>query len=177
MSINVFFIDKKISSNLTNFFKEIKEFTFSFDKKISDLNNLQNDASILFFSNDKNSKNIQEIEKFAKNKNLNNIIFFIPLNLRQECEKFKLNILYYPISIELFEKKLFDYLNNTLASFKFLTINNQNLLKNTINKKNIFLTEIEAKIIKMLFINNSINKSTVKTQVLKLKLTVESKKI
>ena len=54
---------------------------------------------------------------------------------------------------------------------------NNNFLINNLNNKQIYLTEIESKIIKLLFTNSHVLKQTINTDVLNQQSGVESKSL
>ncbi len=68
------------------------------------------------------------------------------------------------------------HVNNITINFGSFSLTNQNLLFEN-NNQHIYLTEPEAHIIKLLFLNKLVTKDQIKKDVLKLHPEVESKSL
>jgi len=75
-----------------------------------------------------------------------------------------------------FEKEVSKHANNMFIKFGCFILTNKNLLFEN-NNRHIYLTEPEAHIIKLLFLNKLVKKNQIKTEVLKLSAAVESKSL
>ena len=83
----------------------------------------------------------------------------------------------YPIKIDMFEDQLINFFSKNEYSYKNFSLKNNNFLINTLNNNKVYLTEIESKIIKLLFTNNQVLKKTINSDVLSQQSNVESKSL
>ena len=141
---------------------------------ISDINEIK-DTSILAFVSSDTKKNeletfINSFKKFNKDP-----LYFVPKYLKDEKSLKDINKLIYPISIGIFEKKIISNFEYFEPNFKNLFLKNQNMLFNKENNLSVYLTELEASILKVFFINKKVNKDELKIKALNLRSDIESK--
>jgi len=174
MKIALTMINNNQNSEVYKFIKSISKFNFIY-KRIEEINKNTNELTFIIANKKNSEKQIKNLNKLFLYKS-SNLIFLIPSSLKLLLKINNNNVIYFPININDFEKKIFKYSNNISINFDNFTLNNQNLLfKN--DSQYIYLTEPEAHIIKLLFLNKLVNKNKIKLEVLKLNTTVESKSL
>ena len=174
MKIALTMINNNQDSEIYKFIKSISKFNFIY-KRIEEINKNTNELTFIIANKKNSEKQIKNLNKLSLYKSTN-LIFLIPSSLKLLLKINNNNVIYFPININDFEKKIFKYSNNISINFDNFTLNNQNLLfKN--DSQYIYLTEPEAHIIKLLFLNKLVNKNKIKLEVLKLNTTVESKSL
>jgi len=174
MKIALTMINNNQDSEIYKFIKSISKFNFIY-KRIEEINKNTNELTFIIANKKNSEKQIKNLNKLSLYKSTN-LIFLIPSSLKLLLKINNNNVIYFPININDFEKKIFKYSNNISINFDNFTLNNQNLLfKN--DSQYIYLTEPEAHIIKLLFLNKLVNKDKIKLEVLKLNTTVESKSL
>ncbi len=174
MKINVAITNDNQKSEICSFISLINKFNFFF-KQIEDIDNKTNELTIIIANKKDNEKQIKNLKKLLAYE-CANFIFLIPSSLISISNTINNEIIYFPINIIDFEKKVSKYANNMSIKFGCFSLTNQNLLFEN-NNQHIYLTEPEAHIIKLLFLNKLVKKNQIKTEVLKLKATVESKSL
>ena len=174
MKINVAITNDNQKSEICSFISLINKFNFFF-KQIEDIDNKTNELTIIIANKKDNEKQIKNLKKLLAYESAN-FIFLIPSSLKSISNTINNEIIYFPINIIDFEKKVSKYANNMSIKFGCFSLTNQNLLFEN-NNQHIYLTEPEAHIIKLLFLNKLVKKNQIKTEVLKLKATVESKSL
>ena len=174
MKINVAITNDNQKSEICSFISLINKFNFFF-KQIEDIDNKTNELTIIIANKKDNEKQIKNLKKLLAHE-CANFIFLIPSSLKSISNTINNEIIYFPINIIDFEKKVSKYANNMSIKFGCFSLTNQNLLFEN-NNQHIYLTEPEAHIIKLLFLNKLVKKNQIKTEVLKLKATVESKSL
>jgi|TARA_B100001964_G_scaffold1848_1_gene2154 hypothetical protein len=174
MKINVAITNDNQKSEICSFISLINKFNFFF-KQIEDIDNKTNELTIIIANKKDNEKQIKNLKKLLAYE-CANFIFLIPSSLKSISNTINNEIIYFPINIIDFEKKVSKYANNMSIKFGCFSLTNQNLLFEN-NNQHIYLTEPEAHIIKLLFLNKLVKKNQIKTEVLKLKATVESKSL
>jgi len=174
MKINVAIINNNLESNICNFVNSINIFNIFF-KKIEEINDKSNELTLIIIDKKDRGKKVKILKKLLAYE-FSNLIFFIPFSLISKLNVANNKIIYFPININDFEKKISKYINNISIKFDCFSLTNQNLLfKN--NNQHIYLTEPEAHIIKLLFLNKLVKKDQIKMEVLKLNTAVESKSL
>ena len=174
MKIDVVILNNYHGSEICRFIKTINKFNF-FLKKIEEINDKINKLILIIVNNKNHGKQIQSLKKLLAYKS-SNFIFFIPSSLQLTSNIANNKIIYFPINMIDFEKEIYKHANNASIKFGCFSLTNQNLLfKN--NKQHIYLTEPEAHIIKLLFLNKLVKKDQIKKEVLKLNVAVESKSL
>ena len=174
MKINVAIINNNLESNICNFVNSINIFNIFF-KKIEEINDKSNELTLIIIDKKDQGKKVKILKKLLAYE-FSNLIFFIPFSLISKLNVANNKIIYFPININDFEKKISKYINNISIKFDCFSLTNQNLLfKN--NNQHIYLTEPEAHIIKLLFLNKLVKKDQIKMEVLKLNTAVESKSL
>ncbi len=174
MKINVAITNDNQKSEICSFISLINKFNFFF-KQIEDIDNKTNELTIIIANKKDNEKQIKNLKKLLAYE-CANFIFLIPSSLKSISNTINNEIIYFPINIIDFEKKVSKYANNMSIKFGCFSLTSQNLLFEN-NNQHIYLTEPEAHIIKLLFLNKLVKKNQIKTEVLKLKATVESKSL
>ena len=174
MKIDVAITNDNQESEICRFISVINEFNIFF-KQIEDIDDKTNELTIIIANKKDGEKQIKKLNKLLACE-CANFIFLIPSSLKTILNTINNNIIYFPINIINFEKEVSRYANNTSIKFGSFSLTNQNLLFEN-NNQHIYLTEPEAQIIKLLFLNKLIKKEKIKTEVLKLNTAVESKSL
>ena len=174
MKIKVAIINNSLESEICNFISTISKFNIFF-RKIEKINDKTNEPALII-ANKKNQGNEVNILKKLLAYECSNFIFLIPSSLKLISNTTNNKIIYFPIDIIDFEKAMLKYVNNISIKFGHFSLTNQNLLFEN-NNHHIYLTEPEAHIIKLLFLNKLVKKDQIKTEVLKLSAAVESKSL
>ena len=174
MKINVAITNNNLKSEICKFFSTVNKFNIFF-KKIEEINDKTNELTLIIADKNNHEKHIQNLKKLLVHE-YSNFVFLFPSSLKLKLNTDKNQIIYFPINIMVFEKEISKYANNISIKFDCFRLTNQNFLfKN--NNQHIYLTEPEAHIIKLLFLNKFVKKDQIKTEVLKLKVAVESKSL
>ena len=174
MKIIVAIINNSLESEICNFISTISKFNIFF-RKIEKINDKTNEIALII-TNKKNQGNEVNILKKLLAYECSNFIFLIPSSLKLISNTTNNKIIYFPIDIIDFEKEISKYSNDISIKFGNFSLTNQNLLFEN-NNQHIYLTEPEAHIIKLLFLNKLVKKDQIKTEVLKLNIAVESKSL
>ena len=174
MKIDVAIINNNLESEICNFVSTINKFNIFFIK-IEEINDKTNKLALIIVNKKNQGKEIDILNKLLEHE-CSNFIFLIPSSLKLMSNTTNNKIIYFPIDIIDFEKKISKYANNISIKFGLFSLTNQNLLFEN-NNQHIYLTEPEAHIIKLLFLNKLVKKDQIKTDVLKLNITVESKSV
>ena len=167
MKINVVSHEKNIDKNLINFLSKIKKNTFVFSEEKNVLNFKDNKILFIFSNSIKKNeffKIFKNIETIYNNKKT---IFLLSKKLQHDLTANSFNFIFYPIRIDLFEDAIFDFFREELASYENLFIKNDNILIRSNDDKQIFLTETESKILKILFNQKNIEKNYITKNILK----------
>ena len=176
MKINLFVNNDLDLTNLEAFFLSLKNINFSFQK----MNNLDfntHQKNFLVCTKGLSKNNYEIISQQLQNHNLSQCCIFLPLNLNKYFESLEIKKIYYPINILNFERSLINLFDNEKFYFKNLELQHDNNLLHINNKKYIHLTEIESKIIKLLFKYKIVFKETINSQILNQSPDIESKSL
>ena len=176
MNITVIVNDKIINNDLSSFFLSNKKINFKCHtmKKKS----LYNKHNVIFlFLNTSKKKDIINISNDIQSSDYKNITFFLPVKFKKEFMHSKIHCLFYPITISDFENILLTFYDKKIISFKNLQLFNDNILVRDQDKKRVYLTEIESKILNYLFLKKTINKKTINSKILNQQPTVVSKSL
>ena len=94
---------------------------------------------------------------FRKNNILlsNETIFFIPQNFNRKLINDDSEAINYPMKFVDFESHVYNYFKQKKFIYENLVLRNDSTLFNNITKKKLHLTEIESKIMSLLFQNNN----------------------
>ena len=152
--------------------------TFKFDvsmKNIDEINETTNKLTLIIVNKKNFEKRLSNLKRLLKI-DCPNFIFLIPSSLKSTLNKSNDKIIYFPINIIDFDKIIYKHAHNLSIKFDCFRLTNQNLLFKNDNKY-IYLTEPEAHIIKLLFMNKLVKKDQIKAEVLKLNIAVESKSL
>ena len=174
MRIDVAITNDNQKSEICRFISAINKFNIFF-KQIGDIDNKTNELTIIIANKKDDEKQIKNLNKLLAHE-CANFIFLIPSSLKSISNTINNNIIYFPININNFEKEVSRYANKMSIKFGSFSLTNQNLLFEN-NNQHIYLTEPEAHIIKLLFLNKLVKKEQIKTEVLKLSAAVESKSL
>jgi len=177
MEVQLFVHDDLCDSKIVNFCLQSKIFKFKFHE-LSNMKLLYNQRRLIVL---KENFLIGDFKKKLKRNTSflsTNTIFFLP----KKYNKINLNIdsgnkVYYPIKIIDFENDLLILFKRQKILFKDLELKNDNTLFNHKNNKQAHLTEIEFKIISLLFENNIVDKITLNRKVLNQSVLIESKSL
>ena len=111
------------------------------------------------------------------NKNSFSTLLFLPYRLQGSCSLFNYRTVFYPISVINFENILHQTNNLTALVFKDVFLNSNNFILNNKTKKQTHLTETEFNIIKLLIEENIVKKEKLKTDILKVKIFLDTKSL
>ena len=174
MKIDIAITSNNQESDIYKFVSTISKFNFFF-KKIEEIDEKTNALALIIVNKENHEKQVMNLKKLLACE-CSNFVFLIPSSLKLTLNTTNNKIVYFPISITDFEKEISKYANNITIKFGSFILTNQNLLFEN-NDQHIYLTEPEAHIIKLLFLNKLVKKEQIKTEVLKLKTAVESKSL
>jgi len=163
--------DKNNSKKL--FFEPISKSVHFDTNNIEDI--MPEDKILIVFSNTSSHEHINKRVKQVENEFLKtNILFLIPDNLKQNFEKNR-NCITFPTKIN----KLIHFIkqeNNFPMIHKNTELKN-NILRNINSNKTIKLSDIEKKILHLLFFKTSIKKETIKISILQYKTEIQSNSV
>ena len=174
MKIDVAITNDNQESEICRFISVINKFNIFF-KRIEEIDDRTNELTIIIANKKDDKRQIKNLKKLLAHE-CANFIFLIPSSLKSMSDTTNNKIIYFPIHIINFEKEVSKYANNMSIKFGSFSLTSQNLLFEN-NNQHIYLTEPEAHIIKLLFLNKSVKKDQIKTEVLKLSPAVESKSL
>ena len=174
MRIDVAITNDNQESEICRFISVINKFNIFF-RQIEDIDDKTNELTIIIANKKDDEKQIKNLNKLLAHE-CPDFIFLIPSSLKSISNTTNNKIIYFPINIIDFEKKILKHANNMSIKFGCFSLTNQNLLFEN-NNQHIYLTEPEAHIIKLLFLNKLVKKEQIKTEVLKLSAAVESKSL
>ena len=174
MKIGVAITNDDQESEIFRFISGINKFNVFF-KQIEEIDDKTNELTIIIADKKDDEKQIKNLNKLLAHE-CANFIFLIPSSLKSISNTINNKIIYFPINIIDFEKEVLKYANKMSIKFGCFSLTNQNLLFEN-NNRHIYLTEPEAHIIKLLFLNKLVKKEQIKTDVLKLSAAVESKSL
>ena len=176
MKINLFTLDNFSLDNLSIFFISIKKIKFVF-KDILLLESLKNENNLILappkIKKNYLKKSLKKLEFFK----LSNSCFLIPSIIKKEIKYSNLLLIDFPIKIDILEHQLINFFSRKKYSYKNCSLINNNFLMNNLNNKQVYLTEIESKIIKLLFTCDYVLKQTINSDVLNQQSGVESKSL
>ena len=168
-------IDDNPEDSIVQFLKTKKLCSFNF-LKISDIKILKKNKFFIFNKDSKKKDLIKILNILITDNNIINYLFvpktFNEFNVPKNCEK-----IYYPIDFSKFEKFIKNYFLIKNPSYFSLFISSENMLLNKKNNKEVYLTEIESKIIKMLFEEKVIERKKLKSKILNLLPEIDTKSL
>tara|TARA_B100001250_G_C19659102_1_gene726229 strand:+ start:403 stop:1029 length:627 start_codon:yes stop_codon:yes gene_type:complete len=171
MNIKLFIAKNNSEESLEKFLFSSKKFNFR-KENFENIANFKNEPSLLILPNKIEENVFIKIYQNLSTADFVNLIFFLP-QIFKKFVNISNKIIFYPIKITSFEKKIIFYLNQSEIIFNNLVLKN-NILKNDINNEELYLTESETKIIKLIFLNEKISKDEIKNDVLNLKPEIET---
>ena len=150
MRIDVAITNDNHGSEICKFISAINKFNIFF-KQIENIDNKTNELTIIIANNKNDEKQIKNLKKLLAHK-CANFVFFIPSSLKSISNTTNNKIIYFPINIFDFQKEVSKYVNNMPIKYGCLSLTNKNLLFEN-NDRYVYLTEPEAHILKLLFLN------------------------
>ena len=177
MKINIISYEKNIDKNIIDFLSKLKKNSFIFSEEKNILNFQDNKFLVIFSSKAKKNEFLKTCKHIESVYNKKKTICLVSKKFQQDLNNSDLNFLFYPIRIDLFENTIFDFFKDKIAAYKNLSIQNDNILIRYDDKKQIFLTETESKILKILFNQNNIDKNYITKNILKQSPDVDSKSL
>ena len=177
MKINIKNYEKNIDKNIIDFLSKLKKNSFIFSEEKNILNFQDNKFLVIFSSKAKKNEFLKTCKHIESVYNKKKTICLVSKKFQQDLNNSDLNFLFYPIRIDLFENTIFDFFKDKIAAYKNLSIQNDNILIRSKDKKQIFLTETESKILKILFNQNNIGKNYITKNILKQSPDVDSKSL
>lgn len=172
IDVNFFTFNNKKNFYLQNYFQSNKKFNFKF-LQFEELKQFKTGNNLFVFSKKFDHKYFNKI----KDHNLKNACFFLFSGYQKKIIEKNINCIFYPIKMSFFEEKLKAYFYKNVIYFNDLQLLNDNLLIQKNENNEIYLTEIESKIIKILFTKKKINKITINKDILNQKPSVDSKSL
>ena len=176
MKINLFTLDNFSHVDLVCFLMSIEKIEFVF-RNISFLNNFKNEDNLILVPPKIKKKSLKESIKTIKLLNFLNTCYLIPIIFEKEIRGNHALSINYPIKINIFEEQLVNLFSKNKYLYKNYILLNNNFLINNLNNKQVYLTEIESKIIKLLFTKEHVLKQTINSDVLNQRPGVESKSL
>ena len=176
MKINLFILDNFSHVDLVCFLMSIEKIEFVF-RNISFLNNFKNEDNLILVPPKIKKKSLKESIKTIKLLNFLNTCYLIPIIFEKEIRGNHALSINYPIKINIFEEQLVNLFSKNKYLYKNYILLNNNFLINNLNNKQVYLTEIESKIIKLLFTKEHVLKQTINSDVLNQRPGVESKSL
>tara|TARA_B100001540_G_scaffold228283_1_gene202460 strand:- start:1031 stop:1657 length:627 start_codon:yes stop_codon:yes gene_type:complete len=177
MKINVVSHEKNIDKNLINFLLKIKKNSFVFSEEKNILKFKDNKILFVFSNSIKKNEFLKIFKNIETIYNNKKTIFLASKKLQKDLTANSFNFIFYPIRIDSFENTIFDFFKEELASYENLFIKNDNILIRSNDDKQIFLTETESKILKILFNQKIIDKNYITKNILKQSPDVVSKSL
>ena len=146
---------------------------------MSEVDFLKNrNGGLVVFDYQVSLKTINKTLELLNNNKKNLIVLFLPKHLKKT--KFKDNeyeIIFYPTPIDFFEKNLKIGLVQKKISYKDIMLGDEGAIININNEKKTYLTEMELRIFNFLLKNKTVSKNNFKTQVLNLKITIDTRSL
>lgn len=176
MKIILFINDNDKKSHVASFCIQSQKIKFLF-QKLSNFKKFNDYNKLIIIKNNLLTNNFKTFLNENFKKSLNEIIFFIPKLYSKYDFDLKFNKIYYPLKFSEFENAILKYLKKQMKIFKNLELINDNILLNNSNKKQIHLTEIEAKIILLLIKNKIVHKNTINKKALNQSSLIDSKSL
>lgn len=173
MEISILTNKETLPAHLRIFFNNNKIFKFYFNE-FNEIDKISIKYIIILILNGTTKKELINIVNLISS-HKKNFLFFLPTSLINEKIIKNFDKIYYPIEINYFEKKILSLQDSLKLSFKNLFLNNENMLINIENDSSVYLTELEASILKIFFTNKKVSKDELKIKALKIKPDIESK--
>lgn len=173
MDIHCALSDNNLDSSIVGFVERNSGFSFV---KLEELKILQG-IKLIFFKKNSTSINFTNlVNSLVINEN-NYGIFVLPPLLKEiiipeYCKKIN-----YPIDCVEFEKIIRSIVNVNKFVYKNLSLSSTNILFNNDNMKKVYMTEIESKIIKSIFINKKVKREILKLNILNLRPNIDTKSL
>lgn len=146
---------------------------------MSEVDFLKNrNGGLVVFDYQVSLKTINKTLELLNNNKKNLIVLFLPKHLKKT--KFKdseYEIIFYPTPIDFFEKNLKIGLVQKKISYKDIMLGDEGAIININNEKKTYLTEMELRIFNFLLKNKTVSKNNFKTQVLNLKITIDTRSL
>ena len=161
--------DKDKKNSLVRFLDNNKNFYFL---KIGELRSI-NEKKIIFIFKNIDKDYLKKIIEVYYDMNTTLIVHRSDLSLSYLKN---LNLIQYPINFLNFEKLLFSENEEKNLYLDTMLIKN-NVLLNTVNKKQTYLTETELNIMKLLIKKITVSREKIKKEILNLNVDIETKSL
>jgi hypothetical protein len=161
--------DKDKKNSLVRFLDNNKNFYFL---KIGELRSI-NEKKIIFIFKNIDKDYLKKIIEVYYDMNTTLIVHRSDLSLSYLKN---LNLIQYPINFLNFEKLLFSENEEKNLYMDTMLIKN-NVLLNTVNKKQTYLTETELNIMKLLIKKITVSREKIKKEILNLNVDIETKSL
>ena len=176
MEIYLFINDDSKNSIIIDFCLQSQKLNFKFHK-FSNVKILSDKKKLIIFK-EKTSTNF--FKRFMKENNallFKETVFFIPKNFNRKLINVGSKAIYYPTKFIDFESHIYNYFKRKKFIYENLVLRNDSTLFNSITKKKSHLTEIESKIMSLLFQNEIVYKATINKNVLNQSPLIDSKSL
>ena len=173
MNIHCALSDNNLDSSIVGFVERNSGFSFV---KLEELKILKG-IKLIFFKRNITSKNFTNlVNSLVINEN-NYGIFVLPpllkeINIPEYCKKIN-----YPIDCVEFEKIIKSIVDVNKFVYKNLSLSNTNILFNNDNMKKVYMTEIESKIVKFIFVNKKVKREILKLNILNIRPNIDTKSL
>ena len=173
MNIHCALSDNNLDSSIVGFVERNSGFSFV---KLEELKILKG-IKLIFFKRNITSKNFTNlVNSLVINEN-NYGIFVLPpllkeINIPEYCKKIN-----YPIDCVEFEKIIKSIVSVNKFIYKNLSLSNTNILFNNDNMKKVYMTEIESKIVKFIFVNKKVKREILKLNILNIRPNIDTKSL
>ena len=169
ISIPYTFSDNKENFSIINFLNREKKFFFL---EIIDFKNIK-EKKIIFIKEDTDQKTLLDLVNYLKN---DNILYVLPYLFKDNNIFTQVDKIFYPIRPSSLEKKYLS-LKKIYFSYQDILLGKNNQLINISNNKEIYMTETENSIMKLLIENGTVKKDTIKKNILNLNIEIDTKSL
>ena len=176
MEVNFFYNTPENNNSLTKFLLNCKSIKFKYYNN-QDLTKFKNENNLLIISKKTKFNDFNILYKRTSKLDSGNLIYLLPINFNNEQIKKKENKIYYPKNFLQFINQLKNFFSQKINLSKDIFLSNDNLLTNSKTNKNIYLTEIESKLVNLLIKNDYVSKDQINRIVLGHKTNIDSKSL
>ena len=174
MNVNLYISDDSKNSSIVEFCKNSKKILFNF-YSLRDLKKRKNQYSLIILKDNLSFNSFFKKNLFLIKDSLDNFCLFTPFSVK--TADINIKAINYPIKFVDFENNISKIFSIDKYIYLNLELKFDNTLNNINNNKQVHLTEIESKIIKLLFNKLNVDKKLLNKQVLLQSSSIDSKSI
>ena len=156
-------------SKLISFLESTKKFIYY---KVTDLIKLKQNK-LLFLKKNIEKTQLEKLIDLFKN---DNIILVINKNTFHDDRLLNFSKIVYPIGVGSLEDKYHSQ-KKLIFTYKNLLMKDNNTIVNKDNNKEVYITETEFNILKLLLTNKSVKKESIKKNILNLNIEIDTKSL